>query len=110
MTEYKNSAHDKATAMTRGLSIYRGLLGNHMHHSTASALAEDSPKLKAALTTDLKTNDKKFSNLSKHLDQVFRDHPMMKPKYKRPNLLRQAKNTLPCGKRTLSHLIGPNGE
>ena len=35
---------------------------------------------------------------------------LLSGKHKKTNLLGQAKHTLPCGKMTLTHLIGPNDE
>ena len=110
MKEHRDSALSKATTLTRSISVFRGLQSASMRQSIAIALAALDPKLKSALDSDLQKADTSFPNVASHIDQIFRDHPMLVPTTKHPNLLRQAKNTLPCGKRTLSHLFSPDGK
>ena len=110
MKDLHDSAHNKATSLTISISVYRGLQGSFIRKSTATSLAAQSPDLKTALEKDLSNNDTSLSKVASHIDLLFKRNPTLTPLSKRPNLLRQAKNTLPCGKRFLSHLVKDNGE
>ena len=48
--------------------------------------------------------------MARHIEEIYKHNPLVQTQRRMPNLLRQAKKVLPCGKRNLSHLITPDGK
>ena len=109
---HKHKAQTKATSLTLGISIYRGIKSNTLNPSQATQLAKQDPRLLKAFKSDTKHPHKSHNlpAVKKHINTLFRRNPLINPQaLKKPNFLRSAKHTLPHSRRFLSHIISTSG-
>ena len=71
MKECRSSALDKASKLTLGISVYRGLLDDTLRSTSAEALASQDPDLKSALQEDRKSASAALPNVARHIEEIY---------------------------------------
>ena len=104
MRTYKKSAQNKAVALTLGISVLRSARnGNDPLELWKRAGAD--PKLQEAFDEDMCAESTVFERAQQHVRTCFAAQPLIHPlSPKKPNFLKSAKDTLPKGKRNLTHI------
>ena len=114
MKAFRRKATTKASSLTVGLAVFRGIRGGFIDVPSAKSLARNDGNLLAALNRDLSLPTPlpahPLPNVQRHISSTFKSTPLVNPKrLKTPNFLRTAKHTLPHERKILSYIVTGEG-
>ena len=112
MKQQADSAKSKAASLTVAIQLHKGISTRTITHRKAESLAITDPSLHKAYHKDLdnKLEESSTTNVARHIDNIFKSHPLITPNRRKKNFLRSAKNTLPSDRKQLTHIMTDTGD